>query len=315
MLGGTPLAFVDGIYLKVECVNPCGSIKDRIAKYIIDKSEEQGLLCPGMTIVEATSGNTGIALSHYAREKGYPITIVMPEHMTEERKQIIRDLGATLILNSKEGSFAEAAGIRDEMAKDPNIFSADQFANPLNVECHYSLTGQELIKALPEGVVVDAFVAGVGTGGSLIGIGKALREVFPNVKVIALEPTEANVMSGGEGGTHGIFGIGDGFIPEIASDGQGGVHPMIDEVVCVSTEEAKESALALDRETGLCVGISSGANFLAAQRLKSRFETVVTLLPDGYSKYVSEGITRCGIHDCPYEDRCPGPLSQSDNCK
>ena len=309
-LGDTPLAEIDGIFAKVECVNPCGSIKDRIAKYIIDKSEERGLLKPGMTIVEATSGNTGIALAHYAREKGYDIVIVMPEHMTEERKQIIRSLGAELVLNSKEGSFAEAAEIRDEIAQGIEYFSVDQFANPLNVECHYTTTGQEILRALPEGVTGDAFVAGVGTGGSLIGVGQALKEVFPEMQVVALEPSEANVMCGGPAGTHGIFGIGDGFIPEIASDGEGGLHPLIDEVVTVSTEEAKESALQLDRETGLCVGISSGANFLAAKRLQSRFETVVTILPDGYSKYVSEGITRCHLHACPFEERCPGSLTK-----
>ena len=186
--GNTPLVEVEGVYAKLECVNPCGSVKDRIAKYIIEKSEQQGFLTAGNTIVEATSGNTGIAFSYYAREKGYPIKIVMPENMTEERKTIIKSLGAELILCSEEGSFAEAAQIRDKLAQENGYFNPDQFSNPLNVECHQKTTGQEILQQCSD--KVDAFVAGVGTGGTLIGVGKALKEINPDVKIVAVEPTE-----------------------------------------------------------------------------------------------------------------------------
>ncbi|MFQ6614487.1 MAG: PLP-dependent cysteine synthase family protein, partial [Fidelibacterota bacterium] len=156
-VGNTPLVEVDGVFAKLECVNPCGSIKDRIARYILRESERRGLLKPGKTIIEATSGNTGIALSYFAREMGYPITIIMPENMTEERKQVMRDLGANLILCSSEGSFAEAAEIRNRMAKDDRYFNPDQFSNPLNVECHQKTTGREILDQLSrESLVPDA---------------------------------------------------------------------------------------------------------------------------------------------------------------
>jgi cysteine synthase A len=230
-VGKTPLVEVDGIFAKMECTNPLGSIKDRIASYIIDESERRGLLKPGMEIVEASSGNTGIAFAFFAREKGYPITVVMPENMSEERKRIMNTLGAKLVLCSA-GNFAEAAQIRDDMvASDPNCFNPDQFSNPLNVECHYKTTGEEILYQMrPQAERIDAFVAGVGTGGTLIGVGQRLREMFPDVKVIAVEPAESPVMSGGEPGLHGIQGIGDGFIPAIATDGAGGLHPLIDDV-------------------------------------------------------------------------------------
>lgn len=301
-VGNTPLVEVDGVFAKLECVNPCGSIKDRIARYILRESERRGLLKPGKTIIEATSGNTGIALSYFAREMGYPITIIMPENMTEERKQVMRDLGANLILCSSEGSFAEAAEIRNRMAKDDRYFNPDQFSNPLNVECHQKTTGREILDQLSrESLVPDAFVAGVGTGGTLMGVGKALRRENPEVHLCAVEPEESPVMSGGEKGLHGIPGIGDGFIPDIVSDGQGGVHSTIDEIICISSEAAREAALELQKSYGICVGISSGANFLAAHRLKERFSTVVTVFPDGYSRYQSHGLEHCESDNCRFE--------------
>jgi len=298
--GNTPLVEVEGVYAKLECVNPCGSVKDRIAKFIIEKSEQQGILKPGVTIVEATSGNTGIAFSYYAREKGYPIKIVMPENMTKERKSIIRSLGAELILCSKEGSFAEAAQIRDKLAQENNYFNPDQFSNILNVECHQKTTGQEILQQCSK--KVDAFVAGIGTGGTLIGVAKALKEVNPEVKIIAVEPTESAVMSGGKPGQHSIQGIGDGFIPAIASDGNGGINKLIDEVVCVSSEEAKATAQYLSEQYGYCVGVSSGANFLAAKKIKGKYENVVTIFADGFSKYKSQGLSHCQ-GKCIYEEK------------
>jgi len=303
-VGNTPLLEVDDIYAKLECTNPLGSIKDRIAKYIIEQSERLALLRPGMTIVEASSGNTGIALSYFAREKGYPIVIVMPKNMSDERKRIIRKLGAKLILCS-EGNFAEAARIRDEIARNPGYFNPDQFSNPLNVECHYTTTAQEVldqIKSYSDNI--RAFVSGVGTGGTLIGCGKRLKEAFSEIKIVAVEPLESPVMTGGEPGLHGIQGIGDGFIPAIVSDEMGGLNKLIDDVVCVSTGEAKNAARYLAREKGICVGISSGANFFAAKKIAEKYGTTVTVFPDGFSKYKSQGLTRQRIDPCQNRKKC-----------
>ncbi|MDC0357543.1 cysteine synthase family protein [Oligoflexia bacterium] len=310
-IGNTPLIAVSGVYAKLECINPCGSVKDRIAKYIIDESEKQGLLKPGMTIVEATSGNTGIAFSYYGSIKGYSVTIVMPENMTEERKTIIRDLGAKLILSSEEGSFAGAAAVRDEMAQDPTYFNPDQFSNLLNVECHYKTTAQEILEQIGEhSDRIDAFVAGIGTGGTLIGIGRALREHNPKVHLVAVEPSESAVMSGGEPGAHDIAGIGDGFIPAIAGDGQGGLNPLIDEVLCISSEEAKQAARYISETHGFCVGFSSGANWAAAKKLAEKYKTVVTVFADGYYKYQSKGLTHCEKNQCPYETDRVGTVAE-----
>ncbi len=298
--GDTPLVEVEGILAKLECVNPCGSIKDRIARYILEESRSRGLLAPGQRIVEATSGNTGIALAWFARQLGHPITVVMPEDMTEERKQMIRGLGAELILCSKEGSFAEAAAIRDRLAAENGWFNPDQFSNPLNTECHERTTGEEILRQTA-GRTIDAFVAGVGTGGTIVGVARRLRREFPGLHVAAVEPTESAVMSGGPAGRHGISGIGDGFVPALAGDGHGGLHPEIDEVVTVSTEEATAAALRISRQHGFCVGISSGANFVAARRLAERFATVVTIFADGYAKYQSRGLVHCDPGHCPYE--------------
>jgi cysteine synthase A len=300
--GNTPLVEVDGIFAKLECANPCGSIKDRIAKYIIEKSEEKGLLRKGMTIVEATSGNTGIAMSYYAAQKGYKIKIVMPENMTEERRRFIKDLGGELILCAA-GDFAGAAAIRDKMAEDPQYFNPDQFGNPLNVECHYNTTAQEILGQIAHfSPKIDAFVAGIGTGGTLIGVGQALREENSSVRLVAVEPDESAVMSGCPPGMHEIQGIGDGFIPKIAGDGQGGLHPLIDEVVCITSKQAKEAAAYIQQQSGFCVGVSSGANFLAAKEISARYKTVVTIFPDGYSKYQSQGLKYCGKGRCEYEN-------------
>lgn len=299
-VGNTPLVEVEGILAKLECVNPCGSIKDRIARFILEESRRQGLLVPGQRIVEATSGNTGIAMAYFGRELGHPVTIVMPEDMTEERKEMIRSLGADLVLCSKEGSFAEAAAIRDRLGKKHGWFNPDQFSNPLNVLCHQQTTGRELLEQAA-GRKIDAFVAGVGTGGTLVGVGRALREVYPRLRIVAVEPAESAVMSGGPAGSHGISGIGDGFVPALASDGLDGLDPIIDEVVRVPTARAVEAARHLADQHGFCVGISSGANFIAAQRMAERFTTVATVFPDGFTKYRSRGLERCEPGRCPFE--------------
>jgi cysteine synthase A len=299
----TPLVQVDGFWAKLECTHPTGSIKDRIARYILDRSEELGLLKPGMEIIEATSGNTGIALAHLCRIKGYKVTIVMPENMTEERKEVIRALGADLVLCSKEGSFAEAAAVRDRLVAERGAFNPDQFSNPLNVECHRETTGREILAQLAaEGAgVPDAFVAGVGTGGTLIGVAQAFRKANPKAWIVAVEPDESAVMSGGPAGAHPIYGIGDGFIPAIAGDGSGGLNPLIDEVVRIPGDWAREAAKRIGADHGYCVGISSGANLLAARTLQERFPTVVTVFADGYAKYATEGLRHCEPGRCPFE--------------
>ena len=294
-VGNTPLIKLDGIYAKLECINPTGSIKDRMVKFIIDESEKCGLLRKGMTIVEATSGNTGIALSYYAKQKGYDAIIIMPDNMTEERKELVQRFGSKLILCSSEGSFSEAVRIRDEMAKDERYFSTDQFSNQLNVECHYRTTGKEIIQQMREkSLVADAFVAGVGTGGTLIGVAKALREVNPNVHILAVEPAESPVMSGGAAGLHGIPGIGDGFIPAIVKGEHRGLNPSIDELVRIRSSDAMDASVSIARNSGYCVGVSSGANYLAAKKLSHSYDSVVTVFPDGFTRYLSMGLSSSG---------------------
>jgi cysteine synthase A len=228
----------------------------------------------------------------------------MPENMTEERKDIIRRLGAELVLVSREGSFAEAASVRDRIARERGWFNPDQFANPLNVECHYRTTGEELLRQVAErtDAPIDAFVAGVGTGGTLMGIARKIRTRFPAAHVAAVEPRESPVLSGRLPAPHGIYGIGDGFVPAIVGDGNAGMSSEIDEVVVVSSEEAKEAARYLSESCGCCVAISSGVNFLAAKRLAERFERVATVFPDGYQKYRSQGLAHCK-GTCPFEHR------------
>jgi len=294
-VGNTPLVRLEGVYAKLECVNPTGSIKDRMVKFIVDESEKRGLLRKGMTLVEATSGNTGIALSWYAKQKGYDAVIIMPDNMTDERKRLIRSYGAKLVLCSAKGSFLEGIRIRDEMTKDGRHFSTNQFENELNVECHYRTTGQEIIRQLKaESKVADAFVAGVGTGGTLMGVAKALREVNSEVHVVAIEPDESAVMSGGTPGPHEIQGIGDGFIPRIIQGKKRGLDPIIDDVVRVRSDDAVDASKSIERNHGYCVGVSSGANFLVAKRLLRDYDTVATVFPDGFNRYVSLGLNSSG---------------------
>jgi cysteine synthase A len=303
-VGATPLVEVDRVLAKLECANPCGSIKDRIGRYILEQSRARGLLAPGQRIVEATSGNTGIALAYFALELGHRITIVMPEDMTEERKAMIRALGADLVLVSEAGSFAEAAAVRDRLAAEHGWFNPDQFSNPLNAECHETTTAAEILEQTA-GRRLDAFVAGVGTGGTLVGVGRRLRREYPELWIAAVEPEESAVMSGGAAGPHGISGIGDGFVPALASDGRGGLHPLIDEVIRISTAEALDAAHWLCQVHGFCVGVSSGANFAAARRLQAQFATVVTVFADGYTKYRSRGLVHCAPGRCAFEHDLP----------
>lgn len=286
-IGHTPLVKIsEKIYAKLETMNPSGSIKDRMALAILDAAEMRGELKPGGTIVEATSGNSGIALSMLAAERGYKMIVVMPSNMSEERKEMIRAYGA-VIVEVGAGDFAGAVEKRDELVKKLKAFCPNQFANPDNVECHYLHTGQEILQQADElegHPRISAFVSGTGTGGSLMGVMKALQQRYPLLQVVAVEPTESPVMSGGTAAAHSIQGIGDGFIPPIVD------MNCIDEIACVSSKDAIARAQRLAKELGLFVGISSGANVLAAERYIRKHHPegiVVTLLPDRGERYLS----------------------------
>ncbi len=285
-IGETPLLHLDGISVKLECSNPGGSVKDRIAAFMLAEAARSGQLARGDTIVEATSGNTGIALAMVGRRLGHDVVICMPEHMTVERRQMIENLGAEVVLTPKEDGFEGAIAVRDGYRTRPGYYVPDQFANPDNPKCHRLTTGAEILRQLEEQgrPHVDAFVAGVGTGGTLMGVGCALRERFGNLLLVAVEPAESAVMSGGIAGDHGIGGIGDGFIPGLID------MSLVDEVIAVATQDAHDEAARIRTEHGHCVGRSSGANMLAARRLRERGLEVVTLWPDCANRYVSVGL-------------------------
>lgn len=307
LVGSTPVIRADGVFCKLECSNPTGSVKDRIAKYLLESAMRRGALKPGDTVVEATSGNTGIAMSHAARALGCKAMIFLPEHMSEERISLMRELGADVRLTPREESFEGSVRRRDEFKGRPGYFVPDQFGNPENPQCHEETTGAELVEQLHAAGVgpdnpLDAFVAGTGTGGSLMGVARALRKEWPRVRIVAVEPAESAVMLGGPPGEHGIQGIGDGFIPPIVDMKE------VDEVVAVSTEEAHAEAMRIHEQLGHCVGRSAGANMLVARRIAARGTAprplnVATLWPDCSDRYVSLGLsspaspdTTCELH-------------------
>ena len=291
VIGNTPvlrLARISKVpvFAKAEYLNPGGSVKDRVAKYMITRAEKKGLLQPGSTIIEATSGNTGIAVAFVGVHRGYRVIIVMPEDMSEERKKIIKALGAELILTPKEesltGSVSKARELRDEIE---NSHILGQFENPDNPEIHYRATAFELWKQL-EGNV-DVFVAGVGSGGTLGGVGRFLKEQDKNIRVVAVEPENSAALLCQEPGLHQIQGIGDGFVPPVLD------VSLIDEVITVSDDDAIHTARELARCEGTLVGTSSGANVWAAMRLSERFgpeKRVVTILPDRIERYFSTSL-------------------------
>lgn len=279
-IGNTPLIKIGNVYAKLESVNPSGSIKDRVALEIIEAAEREGKLAKGDTIVEASSGNTGISLAMVAAVKGYKMIVVMPENMSEERVQMMKAFGAELILTSKSGSLKEAIEKAEEIGERPNTFIARQFSNPSNVKAQEK-TGAEILREIG---AVDAIVAGVGTGGTLMGVSNVIRKVNPGLKVIAVEPEEAAVMFGGSDvriREHKIQGIGDGFIPKIID------MDRVDDVFTVGSEEAINMSRRLFKECGLLVGISSGANMLVALEVAKKYDKVVTFLPDRGERYLS----------------------------
>lgn len=285
-IGNTPLVKVGKVYAKLESVNPSGSIKDRVALEIIEAAERSGELKEGGTIVEASSGNTGISLAMIAAVKGYRMVVVMPENMSEERVQMMKAFGAELVLTSKSGSLSEAIEKAEELSRQPGTFLARQFRNPNNIRAQEK-TGEEILRELGP---VDAVVAGVGTGGTLMGVSNVIRKVNPRVKTIAVEPEEAAVMFGGSDmriSEHKIQGIGDGFIPHIID------MDMVDEVHTVSSEDSINMCRRLFKTCGLLVGISAGANMMVAQKVAEKYDKVVTFLPDRGERYLSMNLLKC----------------------
>jgi cysteine synthase A len=285
-IGDTPLAEVEGIYAKLEFLNPSGSIKARIAKYMIEKAERECLLHPGDTIVEATSGNTGNALALVAAVKGYRMLVVMPAGMSGERVAISRAYGAE-VLFSGHFHVNDALKRAAELGRQPGYFCPRQFESEWNVEENRLILGPEILAQLPKGMLPDALVMGVGTGGTLVGVGQAFREVNSKVRLFAMEPTESRTLLCGEIGAHQIEGIADGFVPGIFARHR----ELVTQVLSVSSDEAVAAMRDLARRHGLFCGPSSGAHLLAAQRVRRQYpelKTVVTLFCDEGEKYLNE---------------------------
>lgn len=291
LIGNTPLMSLKpltgrNIFAKAEFLNPGGSIKDRVAKNMIEQAEKKGLLKPGMTIIEPTSGNTGIGLALVGVRKGYEVIIVMPENMSEERKKIIHALGAKLILTEPKLSIGGAVSKAEELvAKNATYYMPQQFTNPDNPDIHYKETGPELYRQLDG--KVDIFVSGLGSGGTLQGIGAYLKEKNPDIKVVAVEPKNVSALLGDEPGLHSIQGIGDGFIPDVLD------VSLIDDIVEVTDEDAIETTRQLAKVQGLLCGTSSGANVWAAMEITKKYGTdkvVATVMADRMERYFSTGL-------------------------
>ncbi len=294
LIGNTPLLELThleeayglkaAILAKLEYLNPAGSVKDRIAKAMIDDAEQKGLLKKGSVIIEPTSGNTGIGLASVAAARGYRIIIVMPETMSVERRQLMKAYGAELVLTEGAKGMKGAIAKADELAKEiPNSFVPGQFVNPANPKAHFETTGPEIWEDTDG--KVDIFVAGVGTGGTITGTGKFLKSKNPNVKVVAVEPKTSAVLSTGVAGPHKIQGIGAGFVPEVLDT------KVYDEIIAVDNDDAFKTGKEFGRREGVLVGISSGAAIWAAIELAKRPEnegkTIVVLLPDTGDRYLS----------------------------
>ena len=295
LIGATPLlelrryaernALQANLFAKLERFNPAGSVKDRVALAMIEDAEERGILKAGGTIIEPTSGNTGIGLACIAACKGYRVVIVMPDSMSVERRRLIEAYGAQLVLtDGKAGMKGAIAKAKELLREDPLAIRAGQFTNPANPMAHYKTTGAEIWEDTDG--AVDYFVAGVGTGGTISGVGRYLKERNPSVKIVAVEPYSSPVLSGGKAGAHGLQGIGAGFVPETLDTG------VIDEVIAVKEEDAFAEQAVLCRTEGVLAGISSGAALWAAAQLAKRGEcagkNIVVLLPDTGERYLSK---------------------------
>ncbi|MDK2908143.1 MAG: cysteine synthase [Candidatus Woesearchaeota archaeon] len=288
-IGNTPLVRLKklstgNVFVKAEHLNPGGSIKDRVARYILKRAIEDGKLKQGMTIIEATSGNTGIGLSLVGRQLGYHVICVIPENMSIERRKIIKAFGGEIIITPSEENIAGSVSkVKEIISENPKAyFFVNQFSNPLNAEVHYKETAQEIFNAMQG--KIDVFVAGIGSGGTLQGIGTFLKEKNPKIRIVAVEPKNSASLLGREPGLHQINGIGDGFVPEIID------RDMIDAVITVSDDEAIETTRRLASEEGMLVGTSSGANVFAALQLDNGKSNVVSVLPDRAERYFSNGL-------------------------
>lgn len=289
-IGRTPLVRLNRVvpegsaevFCKLEAFNPMSSVKDRVAWAMIDDAERSGKLRPGMSVVEPTSGNTGIGLAMVCAVKGYRLILTMPESMSLERQRLLRAMGAEIVLTPRAEGMAGAIRCAQELCgKETNSFMPMQFENPSNPDIHERTTAQEILQDQP---VVDAFVAGVGTGGTIMGVGRVLKRSRSSCLIVAVEPKGSSVLSGGSPGTHGIQGIGAGFIPKVLD------RSILDRIIQVSDDEAKEMARRLAKEEGILAGISSGAAVHAAVLVAKELgpgKTVVTLLPDSGERYLS----------------------------
>ncbi|WP_298648372.1 cysteine synthase A [uncultured Granulicatella sp.] len=294
LIGNTPLVKLNrlvsddsaDVYVKVESFNAGGSVKDRIALNIIETAEKDGSLNPGDTIIEATSGNTGVGLSLIGAAKGYKVITIMPESMSIERRQLMKAYGTEVLLTPAADGFGAAVAKAEELAAQPGYFWARQFDNEANPAIHYQTTGQEIINAF-DGKTPDAYISGIGTGGTITGVGRALKEVNKDVEIIGVEPEEAPFISKGQKGKHRIQGISAGFEPSIID------REVIDGFELVTSDDAIETAKILAAKEGILAGISSGAAVTAALRVAKRLgkgKSVVVLLPDTGERYLSTGI-------------------------
>ena len=316
LVGNTPMVRLNRIVpagsatvlAKMEEMNPAGSVKDRIALAMIEAAEAQGLLQPRATIVEPTSGNTGIGLAMVAAVKGYRLILTMPEDMSVERRRLLSRFGAELVLTpALEGMTGAVTAAQDLVRENPGYFMPQQFENPANPEVHRRTTVREILGAT--GGRIDAFVAGVGTGGTITGVGEVLKREAPGVKIVAVEPARSPVLQGGRAGLHAIQGIGASFVPGVLN------IDIIDRIIGIEDEEAMEMSLKLARTEGLLVGVSAGANVTAALRVAKELgtgKTVVTVLPDTGERYLSltSGEEQSSMHQGqPAAGRQPSPTS------
>lgn len=294
LIGNTPLVRITrleeknaaAIYVKMESNNPGGSVKDRICLAMIEAAEKDGLLKPGATVIEPTSGNTGIGLSMVCAVRGYKLILTMPDTMSIERRRLLAAYGAELILTPGNQGMRGAVQKAEELAAKYGYHMPQQFKNPANPEAHRKTTGPEIVDAM-KGLSIDGFVAAVGTGGTLTGVGEVLRKHNPAIRIAAVEPADSPILSGGEPGPHKIQGIGAGFIPEVLNTG------IYDEVIRVTNSEAFEAAQKIAKVEGLLVGISAGANFFGALQLARKLgkgKNVVTIMCDTGERYLSTGI-------------------------
>jgi cysteine synthase A len=289
LVGNTPIVKINKlvkknmaeVYAKIEFFNPCGSIKDRICNVMVEEAEKGNRLRPGDTIIEPTSGNTGIGLAFVCAAKGYKLVLTMPDTMSVERRNILKSFGAKLILTEGQRDMTGAVEKAQELAENSGYFQPQQFKNPANPESHRKTTAREIIKQVGD---IDAFVAGVGTGGTITGVGEILKSELGDVKIIAVEPAKSPVLSGGRPMVHEIQGIGAGFIPEILN------RDIIDDIIRVSDEDAFETSRKLISEEGILCGVSSGANFFASRKVAEELgsgKRVVTVFCDTGERYLS----------------------------